>query len=207
MKLAKSNKILFIFSVFMLFVTAAFYYGCGSDTTTTPAVSDDNVVIYDSVDVFPASTTGVNLWDGKNTASTDTKKDMLIVDNGGSTYFFESGDLASSLVGAKTGFTLVDSNYTSSQFNSLSSVSSWGTTIDPAIFNKVDTRSWGLLTNPLTKYPVYGFYLEGKFADGTTANKVYGVFRVNNIISSGPLSVRVNISIKLNKTGANKFTK
>jgi len=196
------------FSHISVLFLAAFVYcmvsitGCGSDSTptvTTPA--DTNVVSFDSIDIYPGGANGIDLFSGLNVGPNSVKEDLAVI--GTSTFYFQSGDMSG---GQKTGLILVDSNTTKANYEGITTVSSWGTTIDPAIFSHTDTQAWGLLTSPLSISPVYGFYLQGKFASGGTGGyKVYGIMHVNSISSSGPVGVRVNVSVKINKAGKNKF--
>jgi hypothetical protein len=182
--------------------------GCGSDSVTTPVNTppDSNVVVYDSLGINITSTNlGINLLNGKITASADSKKDVLIANSIPGSYFFESGSLAG---GEKTMFNLVDSNYTQAQFNALANVSAWGTSgsaIDPAKFTQGGTQTFYLLTQGMTKTPVFGFYLQGKYDNHETANRVYGMIRVRSFTGSGLAASVLSISVKLNKAGVNKF--
>jgi hypothetical protein len=183
--------------------------GCGSDSVTTPVntAPDTNVVVFDSLGISITSTNlGINLLIGKITASSDSKKDALVASSVPGSYFFESGSLAG---GEKTMFNLVDSNYTQAQFNALSSVSAWGSSgsaIDPAKFTQGGTQTFYLLTQGMTKTPVFGFYLQGRFDNHETSSRVFGMIRVRSFTGSGLAASVLSISVRINKAGLNKFT-
>jgi hypothetical protein len=46
--------------------------------------------------------------------------------------------------------------------------------------------------------------LVGNFLRGTVSNKVFGIFRINTIVVGGA-DAKININVKFNKAGANKF--
>ncbi len=186
------------------------YYGCSSDssTNTTTTQSDPNVVSFDSVDIYPASAGGVDLYLGKNIMS-GPQRDMSVVSSGltGNLFYFQSGDVAG---GYRIGFTLVDSTLSKAGYESISTVAGWGSSgaviTDTASFlAHSNTSIWGNLSNPPTIYPVYGFYLQGRFLSGATANRIFGLIHVNSISGGGATAVKINISIRYNKAGLNKF--
>ena len=200
---------LFFFSSIVYLSFALQSPGCGSDSVTTPVITppDSNVVVYDSLGINMSSTNlGINLISGKITASNDSKKDVLVANSIPGSYFFESGSLAG---GEKTMFNFVDSNYTQAQFDALSNVSAWGSSgsaIDPALFTQAGTQTFFLLTQGMTKTPVFGFYLQGRYDNHETANRVFGMIRVRSFTGGGLAASVLNISVKFNKAGLNKFT-
>lgn len=199
------------FSVLVLMFCAIFsmYIGCSSDspTTTTPP-ADANVVRFDNLDITPATLNGIDLYIGKNIGS-NAGKDIAVISGGinGPPYYFQSGDISG---GSKTGFTLVDSTISQSGYESISSVSAWGSA-GASIVDTVDflshsnTMSWGTINNPATINPVYGFYLQGKYANGTTSAKVFGLIYINSVSGGGATIIKINISVRFNKVGLNKF--
>ncbi len=196
------------FSHIAIFFSAAFVYGmfsftgCGSDstpTTVTPA-ADTNIVSYDSIDVFPSAVNGLDLFSGTSVVSTDHKCDLSVV--GTSSFYFQSGNLTG---GTQTGLAFVDSTHTKATFKAMSSVSGWGTTIDSTMFSSSSTQGFGTVSGTTVNFPIYGFYLKGKFAaGGTGSNRVYGILHVNSV-NTGGLVAKINVSVKINKAGQNKF--
>jgi hypothetical protein len=198
-------------SAFVIFAIVSIFYGCSSDSTTnTTSTADPNVVSYESVDIdfLPSSVPGIDLYLGKF-ISTNTGKDVAVISGGlsGPPFYFQSGDISG---GLKTGFYLVDSTISQSGYESISTVPAWGsagaTIVDTADFlSHSNTMAWGTLGNPTAITPVYGFYLAGKFANGTTTSKIFGLLHVNSISGGGATAIKINVSIKYNKAGLNKF--
>jgi len=197
-------------SAFVIFSFLSVFNGCSSDSTTNTTTADPNVVSYENVDIdyLPSSVPGIDLYLGKSVSS-GTSKDIAIIGNGitGPPFYFQSGDMSG---GSKTGLYLVDSTISQSGYSSISSVPAWGsagaTIVDTADFlSHPSTQAWGTLGNPTAITPVYGFYLQGKFANGTTTSKIFGLLYVNSVSGGGATSIKINVSIRYNKAGLNKF--
>lgn len=195
--LQKGNKTIYTMLLlsFMIIGSMLLVYGCGSDSTTN-ATSDPNVVKYDSVDAYPGGKNSINLYTGQTVSSSDSTKDLSVVVNGITGYKIQSGSVIAP--GSNTLFTLVDTNDTKATFDAISTVAAWGTTINPSTFTLTQTGN-------VSVGQVYGFYLQGKSANGTLTTKTFGIFRINSIATGGLVLPKVNINVKFNKSGANKF--
>lgn len=194
------------------------FSGCGSDTIgpTTPPTnpSDTNVIIFDSLVVheffLQGSMSGVNLWLGKVTTAADTSKDMQLVDlNGqGVDFYFRSGDLSFLALapGEQTRFNNIYDSLTQSQFDTLTKIPDSDNQLDSLDFTQDDTQFWGYFKYPLTQHRVYSFYLKGKYANGVTPKRVYGVIYLKNSYYSIN-ETSFEISVRINKNGENWFKK
>jgi hypothetical protein len=197
--LFEGKKIYLLMMLFTALLGYGIIYvsGCSSDTTTpiTPA-TDTSVAVYDTLNVETQSNNGVNLYLGKVTLPADTKKDISITFDGLTTYNIQSGAMSG---GEKTVMNVVDS-MSRSTFDALVFVPAWGSqgaAISTSLFTLVQTGNF-------TADRVFGFYLQGKFDNGETPNKVFGIIHINSL---APVTGAVNISVKINKAGLNKFTK
>ncbi|MGH2575317.1 MAG: hypothetical protein ACRDFC_06425, partial [Ignavibacteria bacterium] len=93
---------------------------------------------------------------------------------------------------------------TKSQFDTLSVIPDSDGNLDSLDFTQDDTKFWGYFNTPLIQHRVYGFYLKGKFAEGYTSNRVYGVIYLKNA-TTGISGFKINIAVKINRAGRNKF--
>ncbi len=214
------NKLILVLPL-IVFLSIIYIPGCDDSGVETKETTDSNVVIFNNLSVtyyVDASNDtlylAVNLLDGQVVMQQSAAKDMTIIDDtlgSNHNFYFRTGDIVIDVPGKSTWFNRLYSNAAQIQFDTLSKIDYFGT-LDSLDFTQEDTYAggaWNYFNVPLLEKPIYSFYLKGKFLDGITSKRVYGMFYVKN---AEPLSEflggsRFTIDVKINKNGDDKFIK
>jgi len=219
----KKNKIFLLLPV-LVFIGIIGITGCDDSGVateeSTPTGNDSDVVSYPNLSVTyyysgsnDTSFIAVNLWQGRIERDLSSTKDMTLRDlnNTFRDFYFRSGDLSVDIPGFQTRFYKLFDNYAQVQFDSIKYISA-GATLDSLDFTQDDTRGggngvWGYFNVPFNSRPVYSFYLKGKFANGVTAKRIYGImyFKQATLIPDSTFTLKFDV--RLNKNGDNWFKK
>ena len=194
--------------------------GTGTGTTTDPDVLIFNNLVVSENNGNGSSPTAINLLIGRIDSSASNDKDVALVDlNGnGTDFYFRSGDLSfldNISPGYKTEFGqfIEWQDITQAQWDTLSRIwksSANADTISPVDFQGVDTRYPGneYFGFPLAAHRVYAFYLVGKYSNGITPERVYGMLYLDDAQNvGGSFPYRLTVDVKLNIGGRNQFLK
>ncbi|MGB9695706.1 MAG: carboxypeptidase-like regulatory domain-containing protein [Ignavibacteria bacterium] len=92
-------------------------------------------------------------------------------------------------------------SYTKTQFDTLSMYDVGGRPIDPNI--DFPNKSTEVFTVPLSKHPVYAFYLKGRY--NGTEPRIYGLLHIDSVYYDGNYYRHAIISVKINTKGNNWF--
>lgn len=216
------NKLLVIFPL-VIVISLIGFSGCDDSGLAPEAggTTDTNVVIYNNLSVtYYVDATNdtlfiaVNLLNGTVVTEDSASKDMTLIDEPPGLnldFRFRSGDQVLDAPGKSTRFYRLDDDAAQIEFDTLSKIDYTGT-LDSLDFTQDDTYgggAWGYFNVPLQTRPIYSFYLKGKFLEGITNKRVYGMFYLKN---AEPLSEfgggsRFTIDVKINKNGEDKFVK
>jgi len=142
------------------------------------------------------SLSSVNLREGYAAFEQNIQKDISFRDS-----VFLSADLVS-IPGYETTFSPeFPHSYTKSQFDTLSIYDVGNRPIDP--FTDFPYKSTEVFTVPLSKHPVYAFYLKGRY-NGTDP-RIYGLLRIDSVYFDGNYFQHAIISVKINTKENNWF--
>lgn len=196
--------------------------GTGSGTGTT---TDPNVLIFNNLVVQENNGTGsspsaINLLIGRIDSAASNDKDVALVDlaGNGTDFYFRSGDLSfldniSPGYRAEFGQFIEWQDITHAEWDTLSRIwksSANADTVSPVDFQGVDTRYPGneYFGFPLAAHRVYAFYLRGKYENGVTPERVYGMLYLDDAQNlGGSFPYRLTVDVKLNIAGRNQFLK
>jgi hypothetical protein len=194
--------------------------GSGTGTTTDPDVLIFNNLVVQENNGNGSSPNAINLLIGRIDSSASDNKDVVLVDlaGNGTDFYFRSGDLSfldniSPGYQTQWGQFIEWENITQAQWDTLSRVwksSANADTISPVDFQGVDTRYPGsqYFGFPLTSNRVFAFYLKGKYDNGITPNRVYGMIYLDAAQNvGGQFPYRLTVDVKLNIGGRNQFLK
>jgi hypothetical protein len=95
------------------------------------------------------------------------------------------------------------------RFDSISSVDA-GTSLDSLDFTQSSTEFWGYFNAPLQKYPVFCFWLKGKYPQYNNGKHVYGIIQPREATDRDPSGVygyRMSFRVRININGENDFRK
>lgn len=142
------------------------------------------------------SLSSVNLREGYAASESNIQKDISFRDS-----VFLSADLVS-LPGYETLFSPeFPHSYTKTQFDTLSIYYVGDREIDP--YTDFPNKSTEIFTVPLSKHPVYAFYLKGRY--NGTEPRIYGLLRIDSLYLDGNYFQHSIISVKINIKGNNWF--
>jgi hypothetical protein len=206
------KKFSLIFSLLFILFSVIQFNGCADDTVAPPDDNDPNVFIYKNVNMYFSDTINdeshhaVNLYTGIVRKGNFTDKDMELIDLNSTyaNYYFRTGS-ATIDRGYETRFGRVSNNASQTDWDTISMVQT--PTLDSLYFTEDNTAPFGYLEpgGLALKHPIYAFYLKGKFAEGVTPNRVYGLIYLKDFVYLDTIRVKVTIDIKLNKAGLNDF--
>lgn len=204
----------FLKSFLVLLFASVLITGCDDDETTNPpAGSDTTVAIYNNLLIsertipFDQALSGVDLFRGLIVADSSRYKDANIIDSislGDSVYYFRSGDLSDMITvvpGYQTRWKLISLVSSQAQFDTMKVIPDTDTTLSENDFTADESGSFRV---PLTFNTVYGFYLKGKFDNGVTPNRVFGMLYLDQSFNT-PTGFQLRFDVKINKVGQNRF--
>lgn len=207
---------LIYFLILLLIIIAA---SCDDDETIitgggggqdTNMVNYNDLIIWGRVIPFDTSSSAVNLYRGVIVRDSSGVKDAVLVDVPtpplDTNFYFRSGDLSVDVPGDRTRFKFVYLDLTQAQFDTVTVIPDTDTTLDSTDFTLDQTD---IFTEPLVTHNVWGFYLAGKFADGTTSKRVFGMLYLDfaDRDPAQPGRFRLRFDVKINKNGENRFAK
>jgi hypothetical protein len=201
-------------AVLMLLVASTLYIGCSDETDPiTPGSSDTNTVIYNNLFIsertipFEDAFSGVDFFSGMVVKDSSRMKDANLIDSisfGDSSYYFRSGELSDfpvSVPGYETRFKLISLISSQSQFDTMKVIPDSDTTLSENDFTMGSTNSFRA---PLVFNSVYGFYLKGKYDNGVSANRVFGILYLDESFNEST-GFKLRFDVKINKAGLNNF--
>ncbi len=210
-KVFKSAKV----KILTLIAVSLFIYnGCSDEDPVTPppgsdtiAVNYNNLLISERTIPFDSALSGVDFFRGLVVRDGDRYKDANLIDSislGDSSYYFRSGELSdfpTSVPGYRTRFKLVSLTSTQAQFDTMKVMPDTDTTLSENDFTMDNTESFRA---PLLLNTVYGFYLKGKFDNGVTPNRVFGLLYLDFSFND-TAGFKLRFDVKINKAGLNNF--
>lgn len=132
--------------------------------------------------------------------------DAILLDSSGTraNFSFYSSIYAHPNTGHDTKFTNLLGYYSSSEFDTLSRINVGPRAINPD--TDFPTRALNSFNAPLTQYPVYGFYLLGRYNYAAGYPRVYGLLRINSFyLDNGSNSYKAVVDVKINRNEQNYF--
>lgn len=200
-----------IISILFLALLSVIYTGCDDDeTTNNPPNADTTVAIYNNLIIsertlpFDDAFSGVDFFRGLIVKDSSRYKDANLVDSisfGDSVYYFRSGDLSDlSVPGYQTRWKLISLMSSQGEFDTMKVIPDTDTTLTE---NDFTSDISGSFRAPLTFNSVFGFYLKGKYDQGVTANRVFGMLYLEQTYYEGVFKLRFDV--KINKLGQNRF--
>jgi hypothetical protein len=208
----KMNKA--IKSILILLFVSIVYIGCNEETDpVTPGATDTNTVNFNNLLIsertipFDEALSGIDFLNGLIVRDSSRMKDANLIDSisfGDSSYYFRSGDLSDfpvSVPGYRTRFKLISLISNQSEFDTMKVIPDTDTTLSENDFTSDETGSFRA---PLVFNSVYGFYLKGKFDNGVTRNRVFGMLYLDQSYND-VTGFKLRFDVKINKAGANNF--
>lgn len=201
-------------SILMLLLASVIYMGCDDETDPiTPGSVDTNTVIINNLLIserttpFDEALSGIDFFNGMVVKDSSRLKDANLIDSisfGDSSYYFRSGELSDfpfSVPGYQTRFKLISLISSQSQFDTMKVIPDSDPTLTENDFTSDNTESFRA---PLVFNSVYGFYLKGKYDNGVSANRVFGIIYLDQSYNDAT-GFKLRFDVKINKAGMNNF--
>lgn len=202
-------------TILMLIFASTIYMGCSDETDPiNPPGSDTTAVIYNNLLIsertipFDDAFSGVDFFSGAVVKDSSRMKDANLIDSisfGDSSYYFRSGELSDfpvSVPGYQVRFKLINLISSQSQFDTMKTIPDSDTTLTENDFTMDETQSFRA---PLVFNSVYGFYLKGKYDNGVTPNRVFGILYLDAAFNEST-GFKLRFDVKINKAGRNVFS-
>jgi hypothetical protein len=135
-----------------------------------------------------------------------TEIDAVLLDSAGtnSNFKFKAGSYALPNTGWETKFTPLLGYYSQYEFDTLSRIDVGGRPINPD--TDFPAQSTGAFNTPLSQYPVYGFYLLGRYNNDPGNPRVYGLLRIDSFyFDNVSNSYKAVVDVKINRKEQNYF--
>ncbi|HEX2786941.1 MAG TPA: hypothetical protein VHP32_03480 [Ignavibacteria bacterium] len=214
------RNILFLIVASIMVYIASTGSGCEDNPTGPTIITDTNVHVYSGRVITgymsPTSMSGINLFTGTIVTSESTQKDILLKDLDGTNqdWFLRDGSLSllDLPAGSETLFKMLREydDLSKERFDTISRIKNIGsTTVQPTteFFNITSTAQYSnpqYLNPPLSNRMVLSFYLKGKYENGVTPNKVWGLIHLEKMETVGG-EVKLTVNVKINTKGENQF--
>ncbi len=201
-------------SILVLMFASIIYIGCNDETdpvtpgdTDTNAVNFNNLLISERTIPFDEALSGIDFFNGMVVRDSSRMKDANLIDSisfGDSSYYFRSGELSDfpvSVPGYQTRFRLISLISNQAEFDTMKVIPDSDTTLSENDFTSNESGSFNA---PLVFNSVYGFYLKGKYDNGVTQNRVFGIIYLDQSYNEST-GFKLRFDVKINKAGKNNF--
>jgi hypothetical protein len=213
------RNILFLIVASIMVYIASTGSGCEDNPSGPTTITDTNVKVYSgrvmTGYMSETSMSGINLLQGTIVASNSDQKDLLLKDLNGlnADWFLRDGSKSLDLaLGYETKFKMLREydDLTAARFDTISRIKNIGsTTVQPTseFFDITSTAQYSspqYINPPLTNRMVLSFYLKGRYENGITPNRVWGLMHLEKMETVGG-EVKLTVNVKINTKGENQF--
>ncbi len=200
-------------TIVILLALSVVYTGCDEEDPISPGDTDTNSVIFNNLLIsertipFDEALSGIDFFSGLVVRDSSRMKDANLIDSislGDSSYYFRSGELSdmpTMVPGYQTRFRLISLVSSQSQFDTMKVIPDSDPTLSENDFTMDNTESFRA---PLVFHSVYGFYLKGKYDNGVTPARVFGILYLDESYNEST-GFKLKFDVKINKSGVNSF--
>lgn len=212
-------------NILFLIVAGIFVYiastgsGCENNPVGPTTITDTNVKVYSgrvmTGYMSETSLSGINLLLGTIVASNSAEKDLLLKDLNGTNqdWFLRDGSKSLDLaLGYETKFKMLREydDLSKERFDTISRIKNIGSSVvqpTTEFFDITSTAQYSspqYINPPLSNRMVLSFYLKGRYENGVTQHRVWGLIHLEKMEIVGG-ETKLTVNIKINTKGENQF--